>query len=286
MSVTSTTKNMAKKAVKKKVRKWVMTAISPFIPYIVFISALFIMLLLIIDAVYIQFVQSDDDLLSKDELKTKQYLIEQVEQYNSDNDFDDGKSVSWSEIYAILTFFNISNGEEITQDLIDKVVKDLKSAYYYIDSTIKTENKNENGEWVIASEETVKLLTESNTIKGHYKYHYKEVVKETETARVTMQELLSEELIGDQYAMLKDYLKKEFKIKDNDLDTQIAIVLEAGKGFYDNSENTKWLIENSNYDFSQYVNGILMWPLPPEYTYISSPYGYRVHPITRCIFFS
>lgn len=23
-----------------------------------------------------------------------------------------------------------------------------------------------------------------------------------------------------------------------------------------------------------------MWPLPPEYTYISSSYGYRIHPIT------
>lgn len=231
MSVVNTTKNVAKHAVKKKVKKWVMTAIAPFLPYIIFISALFIMLLLIIDAVYIQFVQSDDDLLSKDELKTKQYLIEQVEQYNSDEDFDDNKSVSWSEIYAILTFFNISNGEEITKDLIDKVVQDLKSTYKYMDSVIKTENKNDKGEWILVSENSVQLLTESITIKGHYKYHYQEIIRETETTRVTSQELVSEELVGEQYAMLKDYLKKEFKIKDNDLETQIAIVLEARKRF-------------------------------------------------------
>jgi len=41
MSVASTTKNVAKQAVKKKIKKWVMTAIAPFIPYIIFISALF-----------------------------------------------------------------------------------------------------------------------------------------------------------------------------------------------------------------------------------------------------
>ncbi|MDO5555220.1 MAG: hypothetical protein Q4G09_00770 [Clostridia bacterium] len=63
-------KTIAKATVKRKIRKWVFAAITPFLPYIIFIVAIFLAIIIAFDAIYIQFAENEDDWDSYDSLKS------------------------------------------------------------------------------------------------------------------------------------------------------------------------------------------------------------------------
>lgn len=291
-----------------RTKKIIWNLIKPFLPFVLILLFIFGTVSTIVDAVFIQFVQEDSSYLSDEELELKNLCINKANELNTCSNIADGiptnslldvnnrendKMIEWSYLYSLMTFHNMSKGDKLNKGLLDSIGENFKSVFTYISDTIKVEEKvvNDLGEeeWKTSSEDTVYLLVESNSIIGHYTYTYKDFVEENENTRVTKKVFVSENLVGEQYEMLSKYLKKEFKIKGEDLENQVEIVIQSATGYFDKTENTEWLFNTSTsikkgglgiFDSNiQIGNGMFCWPIP-GYSAITSEFGYRTHPIT------
>lgn len=248
---------------KSKAKKVAIKALKPFLPFILIIGLLFFAICTIIDAIFIQEVQSDNSSMSPVQLEIKSKCITMSEYLNTSNNFigtqstnylldvdnkEDNKQVEWSHLYSLLVFHNIANDEEINEKLLNEISKNFQSTFIYEQTTIKTDTitKDDAGNEVVETkEENIYILLESNTIIGHYKYNYEEKTIEKGNTKTTKKVFTNEELIGEKYERLKRYLKDELHVRDDDLETDLQIIIEASNGYYKGSENTSWL-QNSN----------------------------------------
>lgn len=281
------------KQAKNEIKKIIRNLIKPFTPFIIIIFILFLAICTIIDAVFIQEVQTDSSLMSEAEQELKTKCIEKAEYLNTCHNYQDGeltkylldidnreieKEIQWSHLYAIMAFHNMTNNKEINENLLNEVAKNFESTFTYEKMTIKIENitKDDSGQEKISStEETAYILVESDSIIGHYKYDYVEEIIEQENTKITKKVLKNEELIGEKYERLKKYLKDELHIRERNIETDLEIVIQAANGYYDGEENIAWLQENSSSaivltDGKKLIpTGMFIWPIP-GYTKVTS----------------
>lgn len=182
------------KRIGKKILQIVYLLLKPFIPYIMIFLFVFFFIILIIDAIFIQFSDDKGELsISESELEgycekasSSNYEVyldgEQANGSISISSTETQKAITWEQIYSLLLFNNLCEDKEITTELADEISNDFKSKYYYKTSKIVKESKvideNGNESWQVVSEETTNLITESITIAGHYVYNYAEETTE------------------------------------------------------------------------------------------------------------
>ena len=175
-------KDKAKSKVKNKMKKVAFKIIKPFLPFIIIIVGLFFAIRTIIDAVFVQEVQTDSSSMpeAQQELRTK--CIEKAEYLNTCHNYKDGEStqylldidsretdkeVQWSHLYSIMAFHNMTDNKDINKDLLNQVASNFESTFKYEKDTviIETTTKDKDGkETTTKREETHYILVESDSI--------------------------------------------------------------------------------------------------------------------------
>ena len=289
-------KNKAKKAVGKKIKKIRMMVLKPLIPYIAIVLIVLLLVSFLMDSLFANNAQADDSELSEVQLDIKTMCIEKAEFLNicdnyvdkekknellDVNNLENNKMIEWSHLSTLMTLENLNNKKEIGQNLLDEIGEKFKSTFKYEKDTIKTEEKQTKGKKVTWKEnkekaQTQYILIESDTIIGHYKYEYETVteVSDNGNTRITKKKYKTEKVQGKQYERLKKYLKTSMNLKDDDVDMCVDLVINSSSGYYDDTINNTYEILIGKDMFT--------WPIP-NYTDITSEFGYRIHPISRRI---
>lgn len=180
-------KNSVMKKIGKRILQIAYLILKPFLPFIMLFLFIFFFIILIIDAIFVEF-SDDNGELTVSEQEIESYCDEASQDYevyvdgeiSNENieisNSETSKSITPEQIYSLLIFHNITQDEPISKETVREITNNFKSKYYYKTSTILTERKVTDDEgnisWEIVSEEQVKLITESITISGHYKYNY------------------------------------------------------------------------------------------------------------------
>ena len=228
-----------------KIKKLAFKAIKPFLPFIIIILVLVFAICTIVDAVFVQAVQSDISVMSEEEQNIRLKCIDKASYLNTCHNYINNEltqslldvdnreldeEIQWAHLYSIMMFHNMINGEQINDSLLNNIANSFESTFIYEPMTIRTETTtidNNGNENISISETTVYILVESDTIMGHYKYNYEEKNIKNNNVKTSAKVFVSRELIGEQYVRLKTYLRDILHINENDIETDTQIVIQA-----------------------------------------------------------
>ena len=239
----------AKAQVKKKMKSLVFAFIKPYIIPIAIFALVFILVSLLISSLYTQLTGGQTLLsmgteITEKDREIRDYSIHEADRVNKLDLWVDGKKITefvdaygrdqklaltWGHIYAVVSFNEISNQNEITKEVITKTAKDLHPHFYYMESEKTIERYDEEKErWELYTTTTEYLLTKTETIYGNYIYTYDRVTETEDNIRITYNKPVETKLEG-KIPTIKEYLKSEPKAEDIDIEYQTFLVLEAGK---------------------------------------------------------
>lgn len=186
-------KNSVIKKIGKRILQIAYLILKPFLPFVMLFLFIFFFIILIIDAIFIEF-SDDNGELTVSEQEIESYCDEASQDYEvyvdgektnesiEISNTETSKAITSEQIYSLMIFHNITQDDPISKKTVSEIASDFKSKYYYKTSTILTERKVTDNEgnitWKTVSEEQVKLITESITIAGHYKYNYVQEITE------------------------------------------------------------------------------------------------------------
>ena len=186
-------KNSVIKKIGKRILQIAYLILKPFLPFVLPFLFLFFFIILIIDAIFIEF-SDDNGALTVSEQEIESYCDEASQDYEvyvdgektnesiEISNTETSKAITSEQIYSLMIFHNITQDDPISKETVSEIASNFKSKYYYKTSTILTERKVTDNEgnitWKTVSEEQVKLITESITIAGHYKYNYVQEITE------------------------------------------------------------------------------------------------------------
>ena len=120
--------NKAKKSLSKKAKRIAVKALKPFLPFIILFLGLLFAFCSIIDAIFVQDVQTDTKSLPLETKQIKEQCISKAEYLNTCHnyiglqptknllDMDDrerDKEIQWSHLYSIMAFHNMTNNTVI-----------------------------------------------------------------------------------------------------------------------------------------------------------------------------
>ena len=186
-------KNSVIKKIGKRILQIAYLILKPFLPFVMLFLFIFFFIILIIDAIFIEF-SDDNGELTVSEQEIESYCDEASQDYEvyvdgektnesiEISNTETSKAITSEQIYSLMIFHNITQDDPISKETVSEIASNFKSKYYYKTSTILTERKVTDNEgnitWETVSEEQVKLITESITIAGHYKYNYVQEITE------------------------------------------------------------------------------------------------------------
>ncbi len=200
--------------------------------------------------------------------------------------------------------------EELIKPQPEKHYKQLKPKFEWKTSTITKVIEWQEIELIEGSEvekeykivdkrkvetEEVKLLTSVDTFEADYTYEYKLETTATGKAGLNRKKVTTtKEVVGNitesgpYYLRLKNILG-EYGLTDiGSNPMNLELMLELASSYDDEfkySLERRWISANSAIDFSKSFYeapstlGKIIWPLPKQYNSISSPFGWRIHPI-------
>lgn len=175
-------KNKVKNKAKNKIKKVAFKVIKPFLPFILIIGLLFFAICTIIDAIFVQEVQTDSSDLPPERAEIRNLCIEKSEYLNTCHNYigtestnnlldvdnrENDKLIEWSHLYAIMAFHNMTDNKDINKDLLNQVASNFESTFKYEKDTviIETTTKDKDGkETTTKREETHYILVESDSI--------------------------------------------------------------------------------------------------------------------------
>lgn len=183
----------SKNNITKKILLICYIIIKPFIPFLITFFVITLFIILIIDAIFVEFSDENGE-LNVDEKEIEEYCEnanednydvyvdgEKTTEYVEISNIEKSKALNEKQLYSLMIFHNIADNQEITNEMAKNIADEFKSKYYYKTSKIITEQKivDEEGNitWQIINEENIKLMTESFTIAGHYQYNYVQEIK-------------------------------------------------------------------------------------------------------------
>ena len=154
-------KEKAKNKAEQKIKKIVFKVLKPFLPFIIIIIGLFFAICSIIDAIFIQEVQTDPVYMEEIQKDTRQKCIEKAEYLNTCDNYKDGekteylldidnreidKVIEWSHLYAIMAFHNMTENATIDEELLNKISEKFISTFKYETMIIKEETSSTDEE--------------------------------------------------------------------------------------------------------------------------------------------
>jgi len=176
----------------------------------------------------------------------------------------------WGDVYAPVLFKasqkpnkNLLQNEGWLTENLERTADDLKPYFYYKKSQIiyHTEDGDEVYE--------IYLLTEANTIRGHYIFEYEWVTED----KVTYEKLVNRRLIK-KWDRLEEFLQKYLTLPNKkETTTARQMVFEAGQGFTAKKQWFEWLQNKFGSSYGWVSSAMVPAELKPYFLEAEEKYG-------------